>query len=366
MLEKTRIEGRAKTQAELDKYSDSDEDWNPEIEHDKSLKERVDDRMKASGESETQTGGAGGTDSAGEGGENQDGVETGDKCSEQPIGTETGGGVGTEDENTSQTVSENRDKGVDAKDDDDDNDSLPDIVESQKEVLVTEGNDEMNTELCENNQQKEESCSVGPSVDDDLMFDWEMGDKGDENEEQDKTSGENTETCGENNKDFDKLDENKENIDPKLNMNTKLTDLEKPLTSHTEQSSPPPGSGKKTTPKSSASKRKKRIAALAGIDLDNVRPSLGGDGADFISLEERVEVPVNPGVARLMERLSKHNQKREKKKVHDTDIRYFMTFVFCVFLYSHIKLKMYSSMENLVFCLFTILLISKTENQELL
>ena len=105
----------------------------------------------------------------------------------------------------------------------------------------------------------------------------------------------------------DQCAENDENVDPnKLKasntQNEKSENETKDLTSILE-------------------KKKNRLSALTSIDLTNVRPCLSGNSDAFICLEEKEPAPADPGLVKLMDRLCQHSAKREKKHPKDLDIR---------------------------------------------
>ncbi|WAR20345.1 CLSPN-like protein [Mya arenaria] len=314
VLKKTRLEARAKTQKEQDKYSDSDDDWNPDDDNEKSLKDRIDEKMKTN-DAETEQVGNG--DEGAEKNKTEEGSDLkGDTTKEE--NAQDGGNVNDnveKDKLESEEIGElNKGENIVSNLDDSDKESLPEISEFQnehlKDVEIKAGKDIVNvlTEEVETgskvNKMKldlklEDDMEIGENVDE-----FEKTEKDNEIDNIDETSKQS--------------DENKENIDPNAGKLSE-DDEEKSSTSQMDKSSPQ-SSGKKTSPKNSASKRRKRIAALAGIDLDNVQPSLGGEVENFITLEDEDEAPRHPGVQNLMDRLSKHAQKKEKKKLHDTDI----------------------------------------------
>ncbi|XP_053401121.1 claspin-like isoform X2 [Mercenaria mercenaria] len=324
ILQKARIQSKPKTQEELDKYSDSDEDWNPEEEKEKHLKDRIDERMR------NKSGGG------------------------MPLGEIKLNDVENDNSNQSSVAIT-----VEESIDDDNEDDLPDICDSieqtDKDVnklsSVTEsvhnknkgdsesvvgaecvqGNMDTNASCVQTNKECvqdefQSECSnnkdsaSGITIDqidetpDDLLYDWEKNDS--DNKDLDENSGkaqgedkECTET-GENN--LDKSDDNKENIDP----NGRPLDASK----SDEILTPSRKEKPKSSPRSSAKKKKNKIAALAGIDLDNVKPCLSGNDETFVTLEVSEEVPKHPGVQKLMDRLTKHSVKTEKKHSKDTDI----------------------------------------------
>ncbi|XP_060554260.1 claspin-like isoform X1 [Ruditapes philippinarum] len=341
ILQNVRIQTKSKTQEELDKYSDSDEDWNPDEEEDKKLKDRIDERMR-----------------------NKSGVG-------MPLGEIKLDNAGNENSNQSSVIVAEVDE-MDV----DDEDELPDIcdttVKSDKEsnrsntattsvpcnstvsipdninedseqgyelLVETVKVDSSNTEAESSVQTKPECVQTNPEcvqdnsqatcskdidkdsvpsesvasvlnndTPDDLLFDWEKNDCENSGKIQ-AVDNECTESRG---SDLFKLDDNKENIDPNGRPIEAAKSSEVLTPSHKDN--------KKSSPRSSAKKKKNKIAALAGIDLDNVRPCLSGNDETFITLEEGEEAPKHPGVQKLMDRLTKHSVKTEKKHHKDTDI----------------------------------------------
>ncbi|KAH3845071.1 hypothetical protein DPMN_087341 [Dreissena polymorpha] len=286
VLQKARIQAAAKSQDEADKYSDSDEDWKPEDQDKKALKERIDDKLNPK--------------------------PNDSKVSEN----EPSDILSQTKENNSLKESMNIDG--------DDDDSLPDLnVESskcledvEKESEGVDASEELKNirtdlESCpdgtkhENTQGSEEKSKEETKVDDDMMFEWEMGEKSEKVRyvEQDKDLPVNDGI----DKEFDKSEENKENVDPKFSLNDSLS--EKAVTNQSMV--------EKISPKNCA--RRQKIAALAGIDLDSIQPNLGGTAESFISFGEEEEVPMHPGVKNLMDRLSVHKKKIKRKK-HDMNI----------------------------------------------
>ena len=93
------------------------------------------------------------------------------------------------------------------------------------------------------------------------------------------------------------------------------------LTKRTEGTVSPVKKSSPTT-KSEKKLKKEKLLALAGIDLNVMKPCLSGETESFISLVEEETAPQHPGIVNLMDRLTKHNAKREKKHSKDLDIRY--------------------------------------------
>ncbi|KAL4238153.1 hypothetical protein ACF0H5_002864 [Mactra antiquata] len=305
ILEKTRLQSNTKTQEELDKYSDSDEDWNPDEERERTLKEKIDEKIK---------------NKAGSG---------------MPL-REIKLGIDSENSNQSSVMTENDRRIADS--DNDDNDDLPDIDNASsgvsdlkdEESCVTEeskedkngveqseeisGEKDIGSDLDSTSQNKnnpESVCNDNEIIDcpNDLLFDWEKPETSENrivDENNDKTE---MDTCS--NVLESLTDDNKENIDPNKSMEDTNKEVEKIVT---------PNNKKSSSPSSSAKKKRKKIAALAGIDLDSVKPCLSGNVETFITLEEEQEAPKHPGVQKLMDRLSKHSTKVEKKHKKDTDI----------------------------------------------
>lgn len=317
ILQRARIQSKPKTQEELDKYSDSDDDWNPGEEKEKSLKTRIDGRIRKKANAAMPLGEI--------------------KLSVSPVKAQ------------SSVI-------TDADDDD-----LPDLYVAS-EINVKDSNNKLNSD-CDTDKNMEENSEIVNEVEtecaqvvedidtkcvqdmeiipkdsqvvsdqctsavcdtvagkditdtpDDLLYDWEKDNsKDNELDENSDIDMETDKSCSNTcEQDLNKSDENKENIDP----NTHETDQSEEVQVLT------PSQKDNTSPTSSSKKKRKKIAALAGIDLDDVKPSLSGNMDTFITLEDSVEVPKHPGVQKLMDRLCKHTAKTEKSHTKDTDIRY--------------------------------------------
>lgn len=316
VLEKTRIQSKAKTQEELDKYSDSDEDWNPEDKDDKTLKERIDAKV-----SDKFNDSANKTEDV----EKKDNKDT-DRAHKESLAVEK-----QSDKVQAEIIAEEKvvdefdelpdlEVEIEAKSKDSNKEEKQAMIKSSDtdsskgvgNVQEVEGKSSENSCVSDIKDTVEDKTQSKPE-EDDLCFDWEKDNTASHVREEsiDCKTKEIVDKQDDSSKlDFDSLDENKENIDPNGDHSqTEITD--KPTTSHEER----------TTPKNSASKKHKKIAALAGIDLDSVKPCLSGDLESFVCLEEEEEAPKHPGVQKLMERLSKHAKKAEPKKMKDTDIR---------------------------------------------
>lgn len=322
ILQKARIQSKAKTQEEIDKYSDSDEDWNPEEEKEKTLKEKIDERMrKKSGDgmplSEIRLSECAETDSSNQSSViNENNATIDDDDNELP---DIGDSIGTSDKDLSklnnntlsvQNEKEAEEQSTNGKSAETDiahkiddgimkNGEECDLESVQNESVPQCSND--NDNVTGNSDTSEQTKDMP----DDLLYDWEK-DAEPVNKDS-EISKKCAETCGND----EKSDENKENIDP----NAHQSDM-----SNSEQI-PSPSRKSKSSPRSSTKKKKSKIAALAGIDLDNVKPCLSGNTDTFVTLEDSVDVPKNPGVQKLMDRLTKHSTKPEKKHKKDMDIR---------------------------------------------
>lgn len=309
VLEKTRIQARQKSQEEQDKYSDSDEDWNPEDNDDKTLKERIDAK---SGAVSKET-----TDKFDKKKESEN-VES-DK------NEQIHGDIANCNENTLtddfdelpdlevEVVTKGRDDKVKENDTEEKNVEGK-AVDGSDDVTESEKNESVNKFTINNLGDKNaDSDKVTETVEDDLMFDWEKGGGNNEKTVANQDGNELVITGVSNltESEYDQSDENKENIDPNEG-HIPSEDIEKPSASHKQP----------VTSSNSAGKKRKKIAALTGIDLDSVKPCLSGDLDNFICLEEEEEAPRHPGVQNLMDRLSKHATKVEHRKKKDTDIRY--------------------------------------------
>lgn len=357
VLEKTRLQARTKTQEELDQYSDSDEDWKPDDDDKpKSLKERIDEKLSTSAKKNSERKAQVDSDDVSDGKDEINASVGKTVLGEIPVSDV----IGDYEDNDKMCEDENDGGDVeDTNDNGDDLDSLPELEvetdrkesgkcgeeelenvtdedhmrgindskEAKSEKLDSENANECqiagkhnvseNAEIDNESEVKDnlEAHTDGKELtsntnNDDVLFDWERN----ENSDKDKHSEELDRDPSES--DFNQSDENKENIDPNRDQN-QIEITEKPTTSGEE----------KVTPKNSASKKRKKIAALAGIDLDTVKPCLSGNLDNFISLEEGEEAPVHPGVQNLMDRLSKHAKKTELRKKKDTDIRYVIAIV---------------------------------------
>ena len=308
-----------------EKDNDSDEDWNPEDDHMKALKDRLDDRLKGM----SKTG-----DSATQNGSEINRPEN-----------------GIEKENPENDI----DKSQDVTEDDgtvSDNDSLPDIGEKNSHdindrltpehegVELVSNVDSAKITDSEINEKENKVSQVGESVDsmetgngktDQFETDYsnaknntcDTEDGGrktnvTENsscekeplaEPENKTADHHTEK---NNlsQDEQNCDENFENKDPDVSLNTISVQSEK-------------SANKIETEDMTVSDTKKRskLDVLASIDINNIKPCLSGNSDTFICLEEGESAPAHPGVAKLMDRLYKHSAKREKKHATDVDIR---------------------------------------------
>lgn len=335
ILQKTRIQSKAKTQEELDKYSDSDEDWNPDEEKEKSLKEKIDERIR------NKSGGG------------------------MPL-REIKLGIDSENSNQSSIVPDSDKRVIDS---DEDDDELPDIDKNiatyskHKESTaaeVLEGtsmdivahkednpvvaddteNDQVNAHTLEGQVNCVNENEVGDS-NNEVLFDWEKSETCDGNVN-DKCVDDVIEKDVDNCLKIDdhvteKYDDNKENIDPNKLDEEECKEKEKTVVTPNHRNS--------TSPSSSMKKKRNKIASLTGIDLDSVKPCLSGNVESFITLEEEVEAPKHPGVQKLMDRLSKHSVKVEKKPKKDTDIRY-IEYINSSYLSVHAFILMYEHKKS--------------------
>lgn len=323
ILQKARIQSKAKTQEEIDKYSDSDEDWDPEEEKEKTLKEKIDERMrKKSGDgmplSEIKLSECAETDSSNQSSViNEVNATIDDDDDELPdIGDsmeKSGKDLNKLNHNvlSLQNEKESEEQSTNEKSADTDlaHDIHDSIVKNGKECDLESVQNELVPQCSNDNDNvtgNSDTVQQTKDMPDDLLYDWE---KDADSENKDSESGKKcSETCGNNDKN---TDENKENIDPNVQQSDK-SNSEQILT---------PSRKSKSSPRSSTKKKKSKIAALAGIDLDNVKPCLSGNTDTFVTLEDSVDAPKNPGVQKLMDRLTKHSTKPEKKHKKDTDIR---------------------------------------------
>ena len=308
-----------------EKDNDSDEDWNPEDDHMKALKDRLDDRLKGmskTGDSATQNG--------------------------SEINTPENG---IEKENPENDI----DMSKDVTEDDgtvSDNDSLPDIGEKNSHYI----NDRLTFE--------QEGVELVSNVDSAKITDSEIHEKENKDSQvdesigsmetgNDKTDQFETDCSKANNNTCDTEDgERKTTVaensscekEPLVEPENKTADhcTEKNTLSQGEQNcaendenkdpndllNKVSGQSEKSTNKIetedltvSDTKKRSKLDVLSSIDLNNIKPCLSGNSDTFICLEEGDPAPAHPGVAKLMDRLYKHSAKREKKHATDVDIR---------------------------------------------
>ena len=307
--------------------NDSDEDWAPEDDGMKKLKDRLDEKLKGkeidkevSGNSEngiekSQEIGKEDGNRMEDGGDSDNDslpdIGDGDRPKvEERLKPQQG-----DDESVPNSVSvgdEQRSENMDTDDNVNKTENVSESkrTESDRTMQVDESVNELQNTLNSENKESEILKSNEKIVQSAENTDKNEGSNVSETSSavymsQSNNGSQNTETPA--------LNENDENKDPDMSQSTNDT-------STTDQKSPKE-KGTQDINVTSA-KKKNKLAVLASLDLDNVKPCLSGNSDAFVCLVEGEEKPVNPGVAKLMDRLCKHSAKREKKHATDVDIRY--------------------------------------------
>ena len=313
---------------------DSDEDWAPEDDGMKKLKDRLDEKLKGT-EKDNEVNGCA--------------EENSETCIEKSleIGKEDGNRIddGGDSDNDSLPDIDDRDRPkVDnrlkpVQEDKEsvtnsaniDNDQTSEIMDTDENVDQTENDAQSKRTETDQTMEVDESTSVSQNdtvsdenkevqtlkdVEDSEDIVQSIGNtvrNGDSNLVSDTSSADNLSQCNKasQNVETSAVIENDENKDPDMSLSQ---------ISANDQKSP---KEKGTLDiKVTSEKKKNKLAVLASLELDNVKPCLSGNSDAFVCLVEEETVPVNPGVAKLMDRLCKHSTKKEKKHATDVDIRY--------------------------------------------
>ena len=322
--------------------NDSDEEWTPEDDGMKKLKDRLDEKLmgvKEVGEDKAVN------DCA------KDNSET-DKDISLDIGKEDGNKAPSHDKLSS------------GDGEDSDNDSLPDIGDSDKQKInerlsPVQGDDKSvsNSAKTETEETSETSMDIDESVNQ-----TNTGTQSRERTESDETmqvdessslsqtdtvnDEEKGETCSKDANDSEGMSmsvENAEKVDESsvisdISSKDNLTENKKAsqnvenstVTENDENKDPNMSMSQMGANKEKGTqdikvtneKKKNKLAVLASLDLDSIKPCLSGNSDAFICLEEEERMPTHPGVAKLMDRFCKHSTKKEKKHATDVDIRY--------------------------------------------
>ena len=298
----------------LPQDNDSDDDWTPEDDGMKKLKDRLDERLK--GKKETDEGTAANkseTNSAEKIESSQHEAMNDDSDNDSLPDIDKNDSLKTDDKvilgqedgevlSHSDSVKETEpiDKETTAVDESASNtEKNVDLVISETESIKRTGSDEMEIDNDDKGGSSDRTENEVTSV---VTDSRKLEDSEGDCEIVSKESCEQTSDveCK------DQCAENDENVDPnKLTASNTQNESEnetKNLTSILE-------------------KKKNRLSALASIDLTNVKPCLSGNSDAFICLEEEEPAPADPGLVKLMDRLCQHSAKREKKHPKDLDIR---------------------------------------------